>query len=662
MMPTLSAEDQQKFQPFLVRPTEPNSIFAAQPSAIVGNEGMVASDGPSGQCINWADSGTSDTRYKIWACRDQDAAAADQAIATLGTMLNEIWGPMTKPEPDGMGPPLPDGNGPVVSREYGGDARIDFYALNLGQVFFRDRNNSIPVTAAAAAISSPPYTSADGVARNGSSGFIMVNRNRLGETVAMKQDLIHEFFHVLQFAHNVKAPHKGTVSHWFVEASAVWAETFFLRAQSAEPHRWFVTRFQTSTAGLEDADQLHQYGSYVWPFFMEQEKHATAIFKAWAGIDPVGTSDFTGVTNAISVQLPIEANFHVFAVRNLNLRMVLDPSSEKHYRTLDDNFYDDVIPTNFLTGSVSPGAPYVSPSQTIAPLAARYFKLDIAEPARLVTISTSQLSPGGQVDTDAFVHVLGGTWKKRTVSGGMLKFCRDDPGDDIDQVYLVVSNHARDGNVTGVVEASAKDKCSGDKHFGGTINWTTEATVIIDRSPDLPNWERHVTLTGTMQVVLLVHDTGYHYELSAERDGGSTYSYDYSIHETEGDQCDTHETGVLETYVGGPDGFPGDWSYGQLNVIGGLFEDLDLGISIQDWCGAQMGMDVPEELQNAPILGFPLCPEGSGFLTATFDGTSSYLIDCSYQYDNSQPRYTDTGSVHVSGRLQMLDGPHPTPR
>ena len=63
-----------------------------------------------------------------------------------------------------------------------------------------------------------------------------------------------------------------------------------------------------------------------------------------------------------------------------------------------------------------------------------------------------------------------------------------------------------------------------------------------------------------MQVVLLVHDTGYHYELSAERDGGSTYAYDYSLHETEGEQCDTHETGTLETYAGVPEGFLGDWS------------------------------------------------------------------------------------------------------
>jgi hypothetical protein len=200
-----------------------------------------------------------------------------------------------------------------------------------------------------------------------------------------------------------------------------------------------------------------------------------------------------------------------------------------------------------------------------------------------------------------------------------------------------------------------------DLHLGGTINWSTESTVIIQRV-DLPPWESHATITGTMQVVLLVQDTGYHYELSAERDGGSMYTYDYSHHETEGTQCDSHETGTLETYGGVPEGFLGDFSIGQLNVSSGLFDDLDLGISIEDWCGAQMGMDVPEEQQNSFFIGFPACPLDEDYLTAAFDGSSSYVVDCSDQYDHSSSGDTDTGTVQVTGTLQMLDGPHPTPR
>ncbi|MDL2334638.1 MAG: hypothetical protein QFC55_01225, partial [Chloroflexota bacterium] len=535
-------------------------------------------------------------------------------------------------------PPLPDGNGPDVSREYGGDARIDFYVLNLGQVFFRDGNNNIPATAAAAASPSPPYTSADGVARNASSGFIMVNRNRLGDTVAMKQDLIHEFFHVLQFAHNRKAPHKGTVSHWFTEASAVWAETYYLRPESRVPHRWFVNHFQPSGAGLEDPDPDHMYGAYVWPFFMEQEKGETSVFKAWAAIDPVGSGDFAAVTEAISGQLAFDTSFHDFAVRNLNIQSVLQPSGLKLYSDQDGNFYN-VPPSTIATGTVSPGNPYVSPSQSIPPLAARYFKLDITEAARLVTISTTQLSPAGQVDTDAFVHVLGGTWKRRPVSGGTLKFCRDDPGDDIDQVYLVASNHARDGNVTGIVEASAKESCTGPSYVGGTITWTAELSERV--GPDLTIV---TSVSGSAQLVLLAEKS---YGFTAERGGGSTYTYDYSV-----SNCTptAHLSGTLETSAQGqPDGS----TIGDVLIQGAPGHDIAVALLFNDeWeatcSGFTSTMGTPES--------FPGCAPQT-WVAAKFDGVENYNIDCNSSV--TAPGYTLTG--RVSGTLHPIEGPPPSP-
>ena len=51
---------------------------------------------------------------------------------------------MTVAVPDGMGNPNPDAYGPNVSAEYGGDARIDFYVLDLGQVVYRSGVQRIP--------------------------------------------------------------------------------------------------------------------------------------------------------------------------------------------------------------------------------------------------------------------------------------------------------------------------------------------------------------------------------------------------------------------------------------------------------------------------------------------------------------------------------------
>ncbi len=511
--------------------------------------------------------------------------------------------------------------------------------MSLGQVFFRSQNNSVPASAAAAAAPSPPYITADGLSRNSSSGFVMVNRDRLGDAVAMKQDLIHEFFHVLQFAHNLRGPHQGSDSHWFTEASAVWAETFYLRPESRVPHKWFVNHFQPSQAGLEDPDPDHEYAAYVWPFFMEQEKGETSVFKAWAAIDPIGSGDFAAVTEAVSSQQDFESTFRQFAVRNLNNQHVLQPSGQKLYSDLDPNFYN-VPPGTIASGRVSPGEPYLSPAQSIAPLAARYFNVEIAEPARLVTISTAQLSPGGQVDADAFVHLVGGTWESRPVANGVLKFCRDDDGDDIDQVYVVVSNHARQGNVSGFLEAGAKNSCDPEPYLAGTISWNAFYPAGFEQ-------ERATTVTGSISVVLHGDSGG---TWVAERGSGSTYSYDVTI---EGCSPVVHQSGDVETGVGT---FEPEWHIANLLSLGARpRSDDDLNMSLTFWDQTDITCISPYDGQPYPTrfdsvgLVFPGCLEDN--IVAVFDGVENYVVDCD---SSTSSRGNDvTGSV--TGTLHPLE-------
>ena len=175
---------------------------------------------------------------------------------------------------------------------------------------------------------------------------MLLNRSRLSEPVEMKQDIIHEFFHVLQFAHNRRATHDHGLSHWFIEASAVWAETWYDRSNSEIPHARFPTQFQTSAAGLELADIDHQYASYIWPFFMQQELSSDSVFAAWDAIGAVAPADFAGVTAAISEQLPFADNFREFAVRNLNISQVLSSARVPQYSDADSNFYSNSPPTH----------------------------------------------------------------------------------------------------------------------------------------------------------------------------------------------------------------------------------------------------------------------------------------------------------------------------
>ncbi len=484
-------------------------------AALVGPSSVAQS--PSITCRDWAHSGDFDSRFKVWACRDGDPEAATRDIGILAGMVEQMWGPMTQAPPEGMGAPKPDAYGPNFPAEVGGDARIDFYALRPGEEVPRAGGSSIPGDAYAAARPAPPSTTTSGAPLRSSSGFVMVNRARLprrpGESDwKMRQDLVHEFFHVLQNAHNNVATYQGTQPHWFVEATATWAETYYLRSDSVEPHRWFEA-FQVSEAGLEDRDPDHQYAAYIWPFFMEQEQGEQAIFRTWQAIEPLRPSDFQGVTDAIERAIPFGPRFRDFAVRNLNLNEVLEEldTPEPLYEELDSGFHDDIPPQHMRPGQVSPDSRYVA-SVSMPPLSARYHDLAITDEARDVTIDITTLSPTSAVDADALVHLTEGWWERRPVVGGSLRFCRDEdePFDDIDRVILVVSNHDRHQEVSGEIGATARDSCSdetlvlrgtitginegptSDTAFGGTYyrgEVTMDVTIEIapgPRDPDTP--------------------------------------------------------------------------------------------------------------------------------------------------------------------------------
>lgn len=439
-------------------------------------------------CSAWRHSGDFDARFKVWACADGDPAAADADIATLAGLVEEMWDPMTQDPPEGMGPPKADAYGPSFPAETGGDARIDFYALRAGERVARAGGSSIPDTALAAARPAPPFTTASGTPLRTSSGFVMVARDRLGDGWKMRQDLVHEFFHVLQNAHNTKATYQGPRPHWFVEATATWAETYYLRSDSEVPHAWFET-FQASPLGLEDPDEDHQYAAYIWPFFMEQEQGEQVIFRAWQAIEPLGPGDFKGVTDAIEREIRFQPRFREFAVRNLNVNDVLenlDPREPLYYE-LDIGFHDDVPPGHTRPGRVSPDERYVG-SETMPPLSARYHDLAIAEEAREVTIDITTLSPASAVDGDALVHLTEGWWERRPVPGGVLKFCRDEdePFNDIDRVIVVVSNHDRHDRVSGNLTVDAEASCdAGDVLIlDGTAHGRTSQAREAGGKPD----------------------------------------------------------------------------------------------------------------------------------------------------------------------------------
>lgn len=595
---------------------------------------------PPKECQRWADSGALDARFRIWACVDDDTGDAQADIAALADLVDQIWGPMTQPVPEGMGPPLPDGVGANVPKEYGGDGRIDFYLLRRGQAVFRDGKRSIPGTAYAASLSSGPFTTPDGAPRKGASGFVMVDRDRLPDTTKITQDLIHEFFHVLQYAHNFRAISQGPVQHWFVEASATWAETYYDRDENEDAHGWFPDVFQASDLGLEDADVDHQYSAYVWPLFMEQESGGPeAVFRAWQAIEPVASGDFAAVTAAIDAQLPFAQHFRDFAVRNLN-NEALDDSEPRlpQYADLDLAFWDDVPPAHMGTGVVAPGEPWVSDPLDLPALSARYARIGVADDAREVTIDVRGVAPAGQIDGDVLIHDPGGTWTHLPVSGGVLKLCRDNPGEDLEALYLVISNHAIGATASGTAEVSAKNACK-EQTLEGTFRWTTVQVSRIS-----PAMDETITSTGSAFLVVRVDPT---LGPLVDADSGSTYRYDYQRVLTDGACTPTHQEGLLEQAAQAPPAASGRGAV----LLSAIPEELiDLTFQFVDVFTETCPGGIPTDV--TPISPFQGCDESLTWAEGRYDEDArSYVFDCDFTYEVEN--LTVTSSVH--GTLAPTD-------
>jgi hypothetical protein len=175
----------------------------------------------------------------------------------------------------------------------------------------------------------------------------------------------------------------------------------------------------------------------------------------------VAASDFAGVTSAIDQQLPFEQNFRDFALRNLNIEDVLDSAGLTSYSAQDQqNFPINNPPTGIQAVTLTPDADYISGADVAQPLSAGYWNIALAPSARLITISIDGLTTPLDADGDVLLHHATGKWELRKFHGTSISFCRDDPGQDIDSLYLIVSDHSTTDPLTGSVEATASPACS----------------------------------------------------------------------------------------------------------------------------------------------------------------------------------------------------------
>ena len=503
----LPAEIQADLAPYVARPDDPASAFGAGPAPAGATRGLVRRDATERRCPNyWTHVDAAVANVRVWDCSSGDAAADAAFLGRIAALFDKHWPIMT----GDMGPPLPDDG---VS----GSPAIDAYLIEAGSCIRRNNicRNLEPSTpgqkdAIALAVKAAPFV-AVGSGGEKSSGFMILKRERAVAAdgdLDFESDVIHEFFHVLQFAHTTKASKRlgeGWLQSFFTEGSATWSEWMYLPEHSAVTHQWWSGEFLEKPASLLLTDGRHEYSSYIWPFFIQQERRAPeAIFTAWAAAD--GASGPDDVDAAVDQQLAFKTNFRRFALRNLNWKPPGHPL-ETVFGDMDPRFPTEEHPAvGKRDPMIKTGLDRDPVPVEIQSLMAQYQHFEVDDHVRKLVFDF-QVDPQDALDVDALVKV-DGTWKRiRSEDNTTLEFCRVDPEERVDEIVLVLSNHARNreangdpAKMTGNYFITASESCAA---WSGSFRYVYTDDEVSDYTDSTGEFSKddHFHSEGTWRII-----------------------------------------------------------------------------------------------------------------------------------------------------------------
>ena len=569
---TLPAAAQAAIQPYLLRPTDPGSPFttgsaAASPArrAAAVNHRQVADAGQIPQCQNWVWTFATLGFIKVWTCHTTDAE--DQAVfAAVTGIFDRHWDVMTLD----MGEPRRDDG-------HGGDDSVDVYVIDLGDCLKRSGTctqiGPLGSPFAPYALCMPADAAAG--APGGQSAYMLLRKDRaLKNDVPFEADVVHEFFHALQFAHvknSTRIVHLDNGftdfdQSWFVEASAKWAEWAYVPASTLTGvHPWYPA---ANDAGYSDSNYQpgmisllltaatqHPYASYIWPYFMQQESHGPEVVSdAWFGAEFADGPD--KINESINTQFSFADNFGEFMVRNLNYLFPGDPL-KTHFWDMDTQFPQDATHPIITDREQFPDILIAFPVQRRLPfeipyLAANYVNVKVPAYSGVSHLLFSLDTDPNDITFESVGELMGATasdstWKRFTANNTTLEFCLTDPTQNVDQLILMLgsplfslsSNAFVPPTVNGTLSITADNDCG---EWSGSIKSvykvlvhtetpdeqgteitqsheiTTETWTIEGAQPD-PNFPGYVQLKFNWIAADAVDDT---YDLWANKSCGQS--------------------------------------------------------------------------------------------------------------------------------------------
>lgn len=549
---SLSPQAQATLEPFFIAPFYEASWFNLPTAGrIPAAQQALTTQGPPNVPFakGWA-SVDSSARVKIWyqEKHPEDRAKAESVAKEMDAL---IWKKLTTL----MRKPLSDGN--LKTAYNGGDGRYDIVLL--------DRDQTIPYNAKLG----------NGVCAAKAS-YILVNRGSAHLLAAVT----HEFMHAVTDAYDLQESCQEYV--WLSEASATWAEDFVYPNGNTEQAYapFFLNAPETPLDVAGAAAQYHDYGAYLFPFFLAnksgRQSGAGLIAAIWANTEKAGVK--SGLHAADAATGGFDTIWPEFALYNWNRVPV------GYYQQWDG------LTQSAKARDFDISAPGETPLPTdVAHLSARYFSFKFTSDAVRKVIIEHPFASGSEPTAKVQALVkIGGSWQEAEDWTGTEKkeFCREKPEERLEELVLIISNSEwRDASHVlraGEAKLSAeKTPCVGsgvgtathtsdwDFHEGQR-QYTGHTTVNTSNymfTPD-PN-SSDETMQAFDLTSVTASLTGYE---KVVYDSGQVCEWSYSYSGTP--EMSPGETmGTLIVYPKGLEGLAPAWAY---TGSGGAFVEVDV--------------------------------------------------------------------------------------
>jgi hypothetical protein len=200
---------------------------------------------------------------------------------------------------------------------------------------------------------------------------------------------------------------------------------------------------------------LFMYSAYIWFYFLEQEIGPKAIAEIWDEFAKLGPNDVEAAMDVIDAKLPFEQHFRDFAVRNLNRTLKPGDPIDPGYDDLDPEFpVSSLTSPPLIVGEDDAEAelpitnededPRVIPDR-LRSLTAHYYRFLPDPHGGQLLLDFSGLAPAADLDVDVLLKIEDGEWERRGLAaGGAATLCLSNPEEEVEELYLILSNHNRD--------------------------------------------------------------------------------------------------------------------------------------------------------------------------------------------------------------------------